>query len=51
MIAQDVGHAIKGAIRGDIFFGHGLLAARRAGLMKNRGQFFVLLPKVAPDAS
>ena len=51
MIAQDVGHAIKGVIRGDIFFGHGLLAARRAGLMKSRGQFFVLLPKVAPDAS
>ncbi len=51
MIAQDVGHAIKGGIRGDIFFGHGLLAARRAGLMKQRGRYYLLLPKAAPPAS
>jgi membrane-bound lytic murein transglycosylase A len=48
MIAQDVGHAIKGGLRGDIFFGHGHLAARRAGLMKQRGQYHVLLPQAAP---
>lgn len=51
MIAQDVGHAIKGGIRGDIFFGHGRLAARRAGLMKQRGRYYILLPKAAPPAS
>jgi membrane-bound lytic murein transglycosylase A len=45
MIAQDVGHAIKGGIRGDIFFGHGPLAARRAGLMNQRGRYFILLPR------
>lgn len=51
MIAQDVGHAIKGGIRGDIFFGHGQLAARRAGLMKQPGRYFILLPKAASPAS
>jgi membrane-bound lytic murein transglycosylase A len=51
MIAQDVGHAIKGGIRGDIFFGHGRLAARRAGLMKQQGRYYILLPKAAPEAS
>ena len=51
MIAQDVGNAIKGGIRGDIFFGHGRLAARRAGLMKQRGRYYILLPKAMPPAS
>jgi membrane-bound lytic murein transglycosylase A len=51
MVAQDVGHAVRGGIRADIFFGHGLLAARRAGLMKQRGRYFILLPKVAAPAS
>jgi len=53
MIAQDVGQAIKGGIRGDIFFGYGQIAARRAGLMKQRGRYFILLPKpkVAPPSS
>jgi len=51
LIAQDAGHAIKGGIRGDIFFGHGLLAARRAGLMNQRGRYYILLPKVPPPAS
>ena len=51
MIAQDTGQAIRGAIRGDIFFGHGHLAARRAGLMKQRGRYYILLPKAAPGAS
>lgn len=45
MIAQDTGGAIKGAIRGDIFFGHGRLAARRAGLMNQKGRYFILLPR------
>jgi membrane-bound lytic murein transglycosylase A len=48
MIAQDAGHAINGAIRGDIFFGYGRLAARQAGLMKQRGRYYILLPNTSP---
>ena len=49
MIAQDVGGAITGAVRGDIFFGHGRLAARRAGLMNEIGRYFILLPNDRPN--
>jgi membrane-bound lytic murein transglycosylase A len=45
MIAQDVGSAIKGPERGDIFFGSGRAAGRRAGVTKHAGNFFVLLPR------
>ena len=44
MVTQDTGGAIKGAVRGDIFFGAGKLATRRAGNMKRPGRYFVLLP-------
>jgi membrane-bound lytic murein transglycosylase A len=44
MAAQDTGGAIKGAIRGDIFFGHGDEAERRAGHQRSEGQLFLLLP-------
>lgn len=44
MIAQDTGGAIKGVVRGDIFFGAGELATKRAGNMKRPGQYFILLP-------
>jgi len=44
MVAQDTGGAIKGAVRGDIFFGAGKLATRRAGNMKRPGRYFVMLP-------
>ncbi len=47
MIAQDTGSAIKGVVRGDVFWGFGEMAARRAGLMKQRGRYFLLLPKSA----
>lgn len=47
MIAQDVGSAIKGPERGDIYFGSGLKAGKLAGVTKHRGNFFVLLPKEA----
>ena len=49
MVAQDTGGAIKGVVRGDIFFGAGDLAAKRAGNMKRPGQYFILLPR--PPAS
>jgi membrane-bound lytic murein transglycosylase A len=56
MIAQDVGSAIKGPERGDIFFGSGERAGRIAGITKHPGHFFALLPgapeaRVAPAAA
>ena len=48
MIAHDVGSAIKGVARGDIFFGSGDKAGRIAGVTKHPGHFFVLQP--APGA-
>ena len=44
MIAQDVGSAIRGPERGDIFFGSGAEAGRLAGMTRHPGRFFVLLP-------
>jgi len=44
MVAQDTGSAIRGAIRGDIYFGFGERAGRRAGHMKAPGFMAVLLP-------
>ena len=44
MIAQDTGGAIKGVVRGDIFFGPGAPAAKQAGNMKRPGQYILLLP-------
>jgi membrane-bound lytic murein transglycosylase A len=48
MVAHDVGSAIKGAERGDIYFGSGASAGRLAGVTKHPGHFFVLLPQVMP---
>lgn len=45
MIAHDVGSAIKGPERGDIYFGSGDAAGRLAGVTKNPGRFFVFLPE------
>jgi membrane-bound lytic murein transglycosylase A len=47
MVAQDTGSAIRGASRGDIFFGAGQDAAYSAGYMKAPGELVVLLPKPA----
>lgn len=48
LIAQDTGGAIRGAVRGDIYWGTGAEAERLAGAMKSEGTLFVLLPnKVA----
>lgn len=46
VVAQDTGAAIKGAIRGDVFFGSDADAARNAGHMARRGRYFLLLPRV-----
>lgn len=44
-IAQDTGSAIKGKIRGDVFWGYGNIAGEIAGKMKATGQKYILLPK------
>lgn len=51
MVAQDTGGAIRGGIRGDFFFGFGTEAGMYAGKMKQRGQFWLLLPRgITPQA-
>jgi membrane-bound lytic murein transglycosylase A len=45
MIAQDTGSAIRGRVRGDIFFGAGEEAAWKAGHLKSPGRMIALLPK------
>lgn len=50
MVAQDTGGAIKGAVRGDYYWGYGKEAESRAGAMQSRGRYFILLPRtVIPD--
>jgi len=44
-VAQDTGGAIKGAVRADLFFGFGPDAETMAGLMKQTGRMYVLLPR------
>jgi len=48
VVAQDTGGAIRGAVRADLFFGHGDQAAERAGRMKQDGRLWLLWPKGAP---
>ena len=45
MVAQDTGGAIKGPIRGDVFWGSGKIAERLAGIMKAKGSMYVFYPK------
>ncbi len=49
MVAQDTGSAIKGPVRGDIFFGAGDEAQYDAGLMANQGRYTLLVPNVIAD--
>lgn len=51
-IAQDTGGAIRGAVRGDVFFGSGYGAEVVASGFKTKGRFYALFPKtVAIPAS
>ena len=45
MIGQDTGTAIRGLIRGDVYWGWGEMAALNAGHMKSKGAMTALLPK------
>jgi membrane-bound lytic murein transglycosylase A len=45
MVAQDTGGAIRGPVRGDVFWGHGDEAELRAGKMKSPGRYHLLIPR------
>ena len=47
VVAQDTGGAIKGPVRGDLFWGHGAEAEEGAGVMKARGRYTMLAPRNA----
>ena len=49
LVAQDTGGAIKGPVRGDIFFGTGPEAGERAGTMNAPGRKWALIPKAAAE--
>jgi membrane-bound lytic murein transglycosylase A len=48
VLAQDTGGAIRGAVRGDFFWGFGDGAGRQAGRMRQQGRMWILWPKDAP---
>ena len=45
VMAEDVGSAIIGGVRGDYFWGHGEEALEQAGRMNAVGRYYILLPK------
>jgi membrane-bound lytic murein transglycosylase A len=45
MVAQDTGGAIRGPVRGDVFWGYGEFAEKMAGPLKAQGRYWLLLPK------
>ena len=49
MTAQDTGGAINGPLRGDVFWGSGVAAAYRAGVMNSNAEFYELLPVALAD--
>ena len=53
VVGQDTGGAIKGPLRGDLFFGAGPKAGAKAGVMKHGARWTLLLPRgmdAVPDA-
>lgn len=44
LVTQDTGSAIKGPVRGDIFFGRGNKNGQIAAKMNNTGSYYILLP-------
>lgn len=47
VVAQDTGGAIRGPVRGDVYWGANARAESIAGRMAHKGKLFVLLPKPA----
>jgi len=50
VIAQDTGGAIKGKTRGDVYWGIGDQAELKAGPMKDRGTYYMLVPKAITES-
>jgi len=50
LIAQDTGGAIRGPLRGDIFFGFGPEAEARAGMLRSGGTCYLLVPRALAKA-
>jgi membrane-bound lytic murein transglycosylase A len=50
MQAQDVGGAITGPVRADVFWGWGRDAEARAGMMQAPGRDYLLLPRMPAPA-
>ncbi len=48
VVAQDVGSAITGPVRGDYFWGHGEEAFQKAARMKSQGSYFIFIPRPVP---
>jgi membrane-bound lytic murein transglycosylase A len=44
LVSQDTNSEIKGAVRGDVFFGFGERAEELASYMQERGKYYILLP-------
>jgi membrane-bound lytic murein transglycosylase A len=49
VVAQDTGGAIRGPVRGDLYWGHGPRAEEMAGPMKSRGRLWMLAPRAVAD--
>ncbi|MEM9740306.1 MAG: MltA domain-containing protein [Pseudomonadota bacterium] len=49
LVSQDTGGAIKGPVRGDIYFGTGDDAGTRAGTMNAPGRLWALLPRATAE--
>lgn len=47
VVAQDVGSAIVGPVRGDLYWGEGDAAGENAGRMRSTGRFWALVPRAA----
>jgi len=45
VVAQDTGGAIRGPVRGDVYWGSSARAESVAGRMAHKGRLYVLLPK------
>ena len=45
MVAQDTGSAIRGPVRGDVYWGTGAAAGAVAGRMRHEGRYWLLLPR------
>jgi len=51
VLAQDTGGAIRGAVRGDMFWGAGPKAEHIAGHMRHPGRWYLLLPRTLSTAA